>query len=58
MKTERKIGWVNLHYDYTTGTITSSNKPYDSEEDAATAIYVGFGIEKVACVKIEYSKKV
>lgn len=51
---ETRKGWINIHYDVETGRIYCSQKPYDSEKDAKTAIFIGGGLCKIACIEIEY----
>jgi len=54
METEK--GWVNVHIDVFTKKLTISTHPYPSKAEAETGIYMGYGIEKVGCFEIEYSK--
>jgi hypothetical protein len=54
METEK--GWVNIHIDVFTKKLTISNHPYKTKKEAETGIYIGYGIEKVGCFEIEYSK--
>ncbi len=56
MKKETKTGWVNIHISTATEELYISRKPYKSKEEAQKAIFHGIGIEKVACIKIEYTK--
>lgn len=53
MRTTLK-GWVNIHIDRTTLQMFISKKPYESKEEAEKGIFIGLGIEKVACLEIEW----
>lgn len=49
-----KKGWVNLHINVLTNEVFASKHPYKTEKEAETGIFIGYGIEKVGCVEIEY----
>lgn len=50
-----KIGYINVHIDTNTERVFVSERPYETKEEAETGIFIGQGIEKVGCFKIEYS---
>jgi hypothetical protein len=58
METKKEIekGFVNVHIDITTKQVYVSNHPYPTIEEAEMGIFCGFGIEKVGCFEIEYTK--
>jgi hypothetical protein len=56
MSIQREKGFVNVHIDITTKQVYVSNKPYATMQEAETGIFIGFGIEKVGCFEIEYTK--
>ena len=53
-KTEK--GFVNIHIDINTKHLSISNHPYSSREEADKGVLIGYGIEKVGCFEIEYTK--
>ena len=54
MKKEQEF--VNVHIDVTTKKMFISNKLYPTLQEANKGIFIGYGIEKVGCFEIEYSK--
>jgi hypothetical protein len=52
-----KEGWCNIYADLRTGKICETNLNfYESEEEARTAIYFGYGIVKIATIFIKESE--
>ena len=50
-----KKGWVNIHIDVQSENLYISKKPYKTKAEADKGIFLGLGIEKVACIEIEYT---
>lgn len=52
-----KEGWCNIYADLRTGQICQTNLNfYETEEEAKTAIYCGYGIVKIATIFIKESE--
>ena len=50
-----KKGWINIHIDIESEYLYISKKPYPSKAEAEKGMLIGVGIEKVACIEIEYT---
>lgn len=49
-----KKGFVNLHIDLETRQIYCSTRPYNSEEEAETGIFIGGSIVRLGTFEIVY----
>lgn len=50
-----KKGWINIHIDVQSENLYISKKPYKTKAEAEKGVFIGIGIEKVACIEIEYT---
>lgn len=53
----KREGWANIHIATDTKELYISGHPYATEAEAETGIFIGAGIQKVACIKIEWEEE-